>query len=139
MKKLMMMMVMVICTMTGNLIAKPKITVTASVEIARPKYNCEYGFWFCNFQVNAELGSTGRIIKTEISDNKDGTVTLSFLTKLPENTSLFYADESEPVLLPLEICRIFGYNSMSLIPGTYRVNSPSNGNYGFVTVKVKTN
>lgn len=132
-------MLMVMLVGVSEMMAGPKITGTFEVIIARPKRDCKSGVWVCTkvFDINVEWG-TQRAVKTEIQDNGDGTVTLTFLTKLPESSSSFYADADEISTLPAEMARKMGYSEVLLVPGNYQINQATNGNFGSVTIRYKT-
>lgn len=118
---------------------RPKITAELSVEIARPKKDCKSGFWFCNPKADVGLELSGnRAIHTLFTDNGNGTMTVQFMNVLPEKTVEFYADMDEVVEFPQSIANYFGYKSLKIVPGTYKLAPASNGNFGSVTISIKT-
>lgn len=121
-----------------NSIAAPTVTVKLTVEIARPKKECKSGVWFCNPKIEPGISLSGRGVNANFTDNGDGTMTIDFLTKLPDDATVFYADSDESVSLPSVICRKFGYERIILVPGTYRISKTSTGQYGSVVVKFST-
>lgn len=138
MKKLILMLV-VLMGLIGEISAAPKVSGTFEIIIARPKNNCTSGLWICKKILDIKISWESRAVKTEVQDNGDGTLTLTFLTKLPETGTEFYADSDETSTLPDEIAKRMGYSVVHLIPGRYKLSPPSNGNYGSVTIRFRTN
>ncbi|MBK7763557.1 MAG: hypothetical protein IPI46_09320 [Bacteroidetes bacterium] len=136
MKKLILMMVMAMGFISSQ--AVPKVTIKLEFELARPKYKCLSGTWICNMKggIDADVDVTPRTISSLVTMNPDGTMLLEFQTKLPEQSTEFYGDVDEKFILPVELAEKFGYSSIEIIPGTYRINPPSKGNYGSVVLRV---
>ena len=117
--------------------AAPKVVITASIIIGRPKYDCKKGIWVC-FPTPIISLENDRVVKTNIADNQNGTVTITFNSPLPESGNMFYADSDEITGLSAADARALGYNSVSFVPGSYKISPPSDSNYGSVTINVKT-
>ncbi len=138
MKKLILILSVVLSSVYYSNAERPKVSATLTVEIARPKKDCKQGIWFCNPKVDVDVQMIGRTAKANFTDNGDGTMTIKFLSKLPEPATAFFADADEVVIMPTTISRLFGYRSLQLVPGTYSVNSSSANPFGTVTVKIRT-
>lgn len=136
MKKLILMMVMAMGFMSSQ--AVPKVTIKLEFELARPKYKCLSGTWICHMKgdVDTDIEITPRTISSLVTMNSDGTMLLEFQTKLPEQSTEFYGDSDEKFILPSELAEKFGYNNIEIIPGSYRINPPTKGNYGSVLLRV---
>lgn len=139
MKKIFLMMVILITSIT-QMYSAPKVSGEISFTLARPKFDCKKGFWFCNVKGGVKMDGViddlvDRLMLGMVTDNGDGTVKIEFQNQLAENGN-FYAERGEEVELPKEISKAMGYNTITLIPGNYTVQS--NGKYGFVIVRIKT-
>ncbi|MCC7030544.1 MAG: hypothetical protein IT257_09580 [Chitinophagaceae bacterium] len=139
MKKLLLLMMIGFVFFNNIANARPTITVKLTVEIGRPKHNCLKGLWFCNPKIDLEGSMSGRAVRANFTDNGNGTMTINFLSKLPESGANFFADNDEPVSLSRDICSKFGYNSIILVPGSYTFSSNASSGWGSVTVKILTN
>ncbi|MBK7691809.1 MAG: hypothetical protein IPK62_09310 [Bacteroidetes bacterium] len=136
MKKLILILSVVFSTVFFCSAERPKVSATLTVEIARPKKDCKQGIWFCNPKVDVDVQMIGRTAKANFTDNGNSTMTIAFLSKLPEQATAFFADVDEVLTMPPSISRLFGYRSLQLIPGTYSINYTSSNPFGSVTVKI---
>lgn len=142
MKKILMMLVMSV--MVLNVLeasAVPKGSIGITFDLARPKKDCKSGLWICRIKTTATLDGVvdeiiDRLVSGMITNNTDGTVKIEFQSPLMEKGN-FFAERGEEVLLPAEISKALGYNSVTLIPGNYPVQS--DGKYGYVIIPIKTN
>lgn len=130
-------MVMVLGIMQAQ--AAPKVSLTLTFELARPKLECKSGPWVCHLTAKGNIEPGGRMVSGEFTNNLDGTMTIVFKSALPERANQFYAERDEIFDFPYEIAQQFGYQSIQLIPGTYNINRTDGNTYGSVTVNIKTN
>ncbi|HNF71090.1 MAG TPA: hypothetical protein PLP34_01685 [Chitinophagaceae bacterium] len=135
MKKLMFMLAMLMGFVEMQ--AGPKITITATFEVGRPKFDCQKGIWFCHVTIKGGPSAI-RSVDANLTDNGDGTVSVELLGKLPETGTSFFGTDDEALVFPSEIARMFGYNSLEFIPGTYRIEASSKGNFGTLRIRIRT-
>ena len=136
MKKVICMLAIVLGVLQAQ--AAPKVSLTLTFDLARPKLECISGPWICHLTIKGNIEPGGRMVTGEFTNNQDGTMTIVFKSALPERASQFYAERDEVFDFPYEIAQQFGYQSIQLVPGTYSINRTDGSNYGSVTVNIKT-
>mgnify|MGYP003336298589 CR=1 FL=1 len=95
-------------------------------DIARPKYDCLRGFWFCKPAKRAS--TTYKLSGREASSNINRTYVhrnklhIEFSSQLPERPRYFYAQSQEEIT----INNMFGYSSITILPGFYLIDYSRN-------------
>lgn len=121
--------------------AAPKVSISGSFILGRPKFDCKHGVWFCDVQFKGngdrviDVPTKDKLVKANFIHHGDGTIIVEFENALAEKGD-FFSERGEEVILPSEFAQKFGCREMVILPGNYPI--VPNGKYGYVIVSVRT-
>lgn len=98
----------------------PEISVEVEAEIGRKSMGCRK-FGICKVKIGVGGTIGDRVVRSKLSTNGDGTITVTLLGKAPDEEQTLFLDED--VIVPSAAAEKLGFKSVTLLKGQYAFNA----------------